>query len=143
MLDWHRATDALATEPDVAAKVTARIARRQGDAQQLRAWLAAHPTDRHGPTGGLRKSNRTDNESAKMATDEGVIQGYRGVAAVDAKHQIIVEAQAQDARRGTGGARRVPPPTPAGVAALSVGVGSPDFSCVIFSSTAPPFGLAN
>ena len=31
----------------------------------------------------MRKSNRTDNESAKMATGKGVIQGYTGVAAVD------------------------------------------------------------
>jgi hypothetical protein len=46
----------------------------------------------------VRKSNRTDNESAKMATAKGVIQGYTGVAAVDAKHQVIVEAQAH----GTG-----------------------------------------
>ena len=33
-----------------------------------------------------------------MATGKGVIQGYTGVAAVDAAHQIIVEAQAH----GTG-----------------------------------------
>ena len=33
-----------------------------------------------------------------MATSKGVIQGYTGVAAVDAKHQIIVDAQAH----GTG-----------------------------------------
>ena len=46
----------------------------------------------------MRKSNRTDNDSAKMATSKGVIQGYAGVAAVDDKHQIIVEAQAH----GTG-----------------------------------------
>jgi hypothetical protein len=46
----------------------------------------------------VRKSNRTDNESAKMATGKGVIQGYTGVAAGDGKHQIIVEAQAH----GTG-----------------------------------------
>ena len=44
------------------------------------------------------KSNRTDNESAKMATDKGVIQGYTGVAAVDGLCQVIVEAQAH----GTG-----------------------------------------
>ena len=29
-----------------------------------------------------------------MATGKGVIQGFTGVAAVDAAHQIIVEAQA-------------------------------------------------
>jgi hypothetical protein len=98
MLERHRATDALDLEPDVAAKTTARIARLNADAEQLREWLAAHPTDRQGPTGGLRKSNRTDNESAKMATEKGVLQGYTGVAAVDATHQIIVEAQAH----GTG-----------------------------------------
>ena len=40
------------------------------------------------------KSNITDNESAKMTTGKGTIQGYNGVAAVDRKHQIIVEAQA-------------------------------------------------
>ncbi|MGH1472552.1 MAG: transposase, partial [Cellvibrionaceae bacterium] len=40
------------------------------------------------------KSNTTDNESAKMTTSKGTIQGYNGVAAVDKKHQIIIEAQA-------------------------------------------------
>ena len=65
---------------------------------ELHAWLAAHPEDRKGSKGAIRKSNRTDNESAKMPTDKGVIQGYTGAAAVDEKHQIIVEAQAH----GTG-----------------------------------------
>ena len=40
------------------------------------------------------KSNITDNDSAKMTTSKGTIQGYTGLAAVDRKHQIIVEAQA-------------------------------------------------
>ena len=40
------------------------------------------------------KSNITDNESAKMTTSKGTIQGYNGVAAVDKKYQIIVDAQA-------------------------------------------------
>lgn len=43
------------------------------------------------------KSNITDNESAKMHTSNGTIQGYNGVAAVDKKHQVIVEAQAYGA----------------------------------------------
>ena len=71
-----------------------KIQRLRWHAAQLRAWLRDHPADRAGHRGSLRKSNRTDNESAKMATAKGVIQGYTGVAAVDAKHQIIVEAQA-------------------------------------------------
>jgi len=36
------------------------------------------------------KSNIIDNESAKMSTSHGVIQGYNGIAAVDEKHQVIV-----------------------------------------------------
>jgi transposase len=40
------------------------------------------------------KSNITDNESGKMTTSKGTIQGYNGVAAVDKKHQIVVDAQA-------------------------------------------------
>lgn len=40
------------------------------------------------------KSNITDNDSAKMTTSKGTLQGYTGIAAVDKKHQIIVDAQA-------------------------------------------------
>ena len=98
MLARHRATDLLPVEPALAVKAAQRIERLERDAVQLRAWLAAHPEDRRGVKGAIRKSNRTDNESAKMATGKGVIQGYTGVAAVDAAHQIIVEAQAH----GTG-----------------------------------------
>lgn len=42
----------------------------------------------------MRLSNRTDNDSAKMATEKGVVQGYTGVVAVDSKAQIVVEAHA-------------------------------------------------
>ena len=47
-----------------------------------------------GPSGNERKSNITDPQSAKMSTGHGVIQGYNGVAVVDEKHQIIVNAEA-------------------------------------------------
>ena len=98
MLERHREEDRRAIEPDLRAKEVQRIARLESDAEQLKKWLTANPEDRKGSQGSIRKSNRTDNESAKMATSKGVIQGYTGVAAVDAKHQIIVEAQAH----GTG-----------------------------------------
>ncbi|KKL09046.1 hypothetical protein LCGC14_2569780, partial [marine sediment metagenome] len=50
--------------------------------------------DRRGINGKIVKSNITDNESAKMTTSKGTIQGYNGVATVDKKHQIIIDAQA-------------------------------------------------
>lgn len=62
----------------------------------------------------MRKSNRTDNDSAKMATSKGVIQGYTGVAAVDDRHQIIVEAQAH----GTGSEQELLLPVVAATTAL-------------------------
>ena len=40
------------------------------------------------------KSNITDNESAKMKTSKGTIQGFNGIASVDKKHQVIIDAQA-------------------------------------------------
>jgi hypothetical protein len=98
MLARHRENDQLPVEPALAEKAARRIERLQTEAAQLRQWLADHPHERKGSKGAVRKSNRTDAESAKMATSKGVIQGYTGVAAVDNTHQIIVEAQAH----GTG-----------------------------------------
>ena len=40
------------------------------------------------------QSNVTDNESAKMATSHGVLQGYNANAIVDEKHQIVMHAEA-------------------------------------------------
>jgi transposase len=94
MLARHREEDRRGIEPDLAQKSAQRIERLTHEAAQLRDWLKQNPEDRKGAKGGVRKSNRTDNESAKMATDKGVVQGYCGVAAVNAKHQIVVEAQA-------------------------------------------------
>ena len=98
MLERHRERDKLAVEPDIRAKELQRVEELKKEAAQVRKWLTKNPEERKGSKGAIRKSNLTDNESAKMATSKGVMQGYTGVAAVDAKHQIIVEAQAH----GTG-----------------------------------------
>ena len=98
MLARHRENDRLPCEPALAEKAARHIARLKNEAAQLRQWLTDHPHDRQGSRGAIRKSNRTDPDSAKMASSKGVIQGYCGVAAVDSAHQIIVEAQAH----GTG-----------------------------------------
>ena len=100
MLAEHRRQDATKVEPEQEQRKreTQKIERLREHAKQIRAWLEKHPGDRIGASGKPVLSNRTDNESAKMSTDKGVVQGYCGVAAVDEKHQIIVAAQA----RGTG-----------------------------------------
>ena len=96
LLQVHRAADAQGERRDGASaeRLAQRIQRLKEQAEQRRKWLQEHRHDRKGPNGKVRQSNRTDNESAKMATGKGVIQGYTAVAAVDEKHQIIVQAQA-------------------------------------------------
>ncbi|MFZ5557511.1 MAG: transposase [Pseudomonadota bacterium] len=74
-------------------------------AARVRAFVAANE-ERRSARGALRKSNLTDNDSAKMATAKGVLQGYTAVAAVDANTQIIVAAQAH----GSGSEQSVPLP---------------------------------
>lgn len=61
--------------------------------KKIKTFLSAND-DKIGKSGKPIKSNITDNDSAKMKTSHGVIQGYDGVAAVDDKHQVIVHAQA-------------------------------------------------
>lgn len=73
-----------------------RIESLQQEAQAIREFLRTTKkrTGGNGNGGSERKSNVTDNDSAKMATGKGVIQGYTGAAAVDSTCQIIVAAQA-------------------------------------------------
>jgi hypothetical protein len=98
IVDRHRQADSAPSDAAVAQREAKKLERLQTEAKQLRDWLNKNKTDRKGAKGKVRLSNRTDNESAKMATGKGVMQGYTGVAAVDAKAQIIIEAQAH----GTG-----------------------------------------
>lgn len=53
----------------------------------------AQPRIGKGKQGKEVKSNITDNESAKMTTRKGTIQGFNGIVSVDKKHQIIIDAQ--------------------------------------------------
>jgi transposase len=61
--------------------------------EKIREWLSTHE-DKPGKTKKALKSNITDNESAKMKSSHGVVQGYDGVAVVDSKHQVVVCAEA-------------------------------------------------
>ena len=98
MLEKHQSADSAPTDEVLILRDAQKLERLQKEAQQLRDWLKKNPEDRKGSKNKVRLSNLTDNESAKMATSKGVVQGYTGVAAVDEKAQIIVDAQAH----GTG-----------------------------------------
>lgn len=62
-------------------------------AKKIERFLA-EKTERIGNRNTPVKSNITDNDSAKMTTSKGTIQGYNGIAISDDKHQVIVQAQA-------------------------------------------------
>jgi transposase len=60
---------------------------------KINEWLDTGE-EKTGSRGKPRQSNLTDNESAKMPSSHGVVQGYNGVAMVDEKRQVIVHAEA-------------------------------------------------
>ena len=93
MLKAHRSRDERSETGEDESRNAARIERLQTEARRIRQFLASQK-ERRSEKGTVRKSNLTDNDSAKMATAKGVIQGYTAVAAVDAKAQVIVAAQA-------------------------------------------------
>lgn len=93
MLQTHRERDTRESSPELQEKERQYRAKLQAHINKLQGWLAVHE-DRLGKSAKPVKSNITDNDSAKMRTSHGTIQGYDGVVAVDAEHQIIVHAQA-------------------------------------------------
>jgi transposase len=87
----HRRND---RQPQAARKQEAtRIARLKHQAARIERFLA-ESEPRIGRMGKEVQSNVTDNESAKMKSSHGIIQGYNANAMVDAAHQVIVHAQA-------------------------------------------------
>lgn len=93
ILKKHREEDQNTTEAKVKESEDKFVKTLSKRVSKIREWLN-HNDDKPGKTGKPRKSNITDNESAKMKTHRGVIQGYDGVAATDGKKQVIVQAEA-------------------------------------------------
>jgi len=70
-----------------------QIERLEKKAARIERFLQDNePT--YGPRGKETTSNITDNESARMWSSHGPIQGYNGQALIDRKHQVIVHAEA-------------------------------------------------
>ena len=89
----HRDQDRHDKEHTAVKREKKSIERMRENIKKINTWLQEND-DKRGSRGKIITSNITDNESAKMPTSHGMIQGYTGVAAVDGKHQVIVEAEA-------------------------------------------------
>ena len=93
ILKKHREQDINCTDLQVVDGEKQYIETLKTRIEKIRTFLRDND-DKIGKSGKPIKSNITDNDSAKMKTSHGVIQGYDGVASVDEKHQVIVHAQA-------------------------------------------------
>ena len=89
----HRDRDCKEAAGPMAEQDQKKVVTYKRKIEKIKAFLKSHSKN-IGPSGNERKRNITDPHSAKMSTGHGVIQGYNGVAVVDEKHQIIVNAQA-------------------------------------------------
>ena len=83
LLAKHREEDASGQDKNHTRRAAEKknIASLRKASRRIKKFCAA-TEDRKGLKGKVVKSNITDNESAKMLTSHGVIQGYNGVAAV-------------------------------------------------------------
>lgn len=88
----HREEDRRGGDPD-GERERRRIERLRRQAERIEQFLAENEPKK-GCRGKEIQSNVTDNESAKMISSHGVIQGYNANALVDGKHQVVVHAEA-------------------------------------------------
>ena len=70
-----------------------QIRRLRQQADKIEKWLAENEK-KIGSNGKELRSNVTDNDSTKMYTSHGTVQGYNSQAIVDSKHQVIVHGEA-------------------------------------------------
>lgn len=91
ILALHRAKDKCGETEALEPKRLAQLEALRKEAARTREFLANSPP-RQNRKGDELKTNVTDTQSAKMATNKGVIQGYAAQAAVDSAHQVIVAA---------------------------------------------------
>ena len=93
LLDKHRTADGMVEIVNQKQQEEKYIATVKQQIEKIDEFIKNNQ-DKIGKSGNPIQSNITDNESAKMKTSKGVIQGYDGVVAVDDKNQVIVHAEA-------------------------------------------------
>lgn len=89
----HREEDLTEAENRVKETETQYVSTLKKQVKKIKEWLDDN-NDKPGHNKTPTKSNITDNDSAKIKSSNGIIQGYNGVAMVDNRHQVIVGAAA-------------------------------------------------
>ena len=85
--------DEYAVKQKMPASREKQIRRLEQQAAKIEKWLSENDK-KIGVNKKELHSNVTDNDSAKMHTSHGTVQGYNAQAIVDSKHQVIVDGQA-------------------------------------------------
>ncbi|MGH8509228.1 MAG: IS1182 family transposase, partial [Gammaproteobacteria bacterium] len=93
LLKRHRERDKSEGDESLVEREQKQLKTLREKVKKIKRWLD-HNDDKPGKGGKPKKSNITDNESAKMKSAHGILQGYDGVAMVDAKHQLVLHAEA-------------------------------------------------
>jgi transposase len=87
----HREADRRGGDPD-GQRREQRIKRLKQKADRIEKFLSENEP-KQGKRGKEIQGNVTDNESAKMVTSHGIVQGYNANAVVDEKTQVVVHPQ--------------------------------------------------
>ena len=93
LLSKHQQMDMTEYNENEIEREKKSIEKLKDKSRKIHDWLKSND-EKIGVQGKPVKSNIIDNESAKMSTSHGVIQGYNGIAAVDEDHQLIVWGEA-------------------------------------------------
>ena len=117
-----------------------QVERLQKKAELIDKWLTENQPKR-GTVSRENQSNITDNDSAKMMTSHGAVQGYNSQALIDAKHQVIVHGEAFGHGQDHG---HVPPLLEGTLANLqSIGYGAECLTGKIFTADSNYHTLVN
>jgi hypothetical protein len=91
IIEKHKRNDALAKEEwEADNKKHHKLEKK---AQKILDFLQTHE-DRRGAGGEVIQSNVTDNDSGKIKSPQGIIQGYNGITIADSKEQVIIATNA-------------------------------------------------
>lgn len=98
LMSQHKTADGV----DEKKSLSERIKKKERTIEKIETFIAANEPKT--PTRKSAKevqSNITDNESAKLMSPHGIVQGYNSLAMVDEKNQIVVAAAVNGANHET------------------------------------------